>query len=279
MLTIVSAQSDLGLINPPINTDEYNWGVEKGPQVILDSFELQGPKIIKVFPKAANVDPTNYKTIIEKEYGDFAKTIIENHNRENKLLTLGGDHSVSYCSLKAILEIYKEKNVGIIMFDSHADIHTWDTSPSNNFHGIWLRAVIEEMHFDPSNLLYVGNLNIEDEEREYLEQNGVKNINRKQYISNQDGFIQEINDFIAKYDQMHFSFDVDMLDNSEFSATGCYINNGFTRREVVNIFDKINRETLQSLDLVEFNPDRSDNLTVDLDFIYRVIATLLEIPD
>ena len=59
------------------------------------------------------------------------------------VLTLGGDCVADYMSIAAALERHGEK-MALLWVDAHPDINTPQTSPSGNFHGMLLRALMGE---------------------------------------------------------------------------------------------------------------------------------------
>src|SRR5690606_23720336 len=53
-------------------------------------------------------------------------------------LVLGGDHSLAIGSVRGAA---KQKRVGVIWLDAHADFNTHETTPSGNIHGMPLAAL------------------------------------------------------------------------------------------------------------------------------------------
>src|SRR5688500_961736 len=53
-------------------------------------------------------------------------------------LVLGGDHSLSIGSLRGAA---RNKKIGVIWLDAHADFNTHETTPSGNIHGMSLAAL------------------------------------------------------------------------------------------------------------------------------------------
>jgi len=59
-------------------------------------------------------------------------------------VVLGGDHSIAIGSVAGLASYYRKRNkrVGIIWLDAHADSNTPETSPSGNIHGMPLAALL-----------------------------------------------------------------------------------------------------------------------------------------
>jgi arginase len=70
-------------------------------------------------------------------------------------LVLGGDHSLAAGSVAAAAELArrKEKPIGLLWVDAHADMNTPSTSPSGNVHGMPLAALLGP---EPSELARIG---------------------------------------------------------------------------------------------------------------------------
>lgn len=58
-------------------------------------------------------------------------------------LTIGGDCVADYMSIAHALERFGDK-LAVVWVDAHPDINTPDSSPSGNFHGMMLRALMGE---------------------------------------------------------------------------------------------------------------------------------------
>ena len=59
----------------------------------------------------------------------------------DKIATLGGDCGVDMIPISYLNKKYK-CGLGIFWIDAHADIHTPESSPSQNFHGMPIRIMM-----------------------------------------------------------------------------------------------------------------------------------------
>jgi arginase len=173
---------------------------------------------------------------------------------------LGGDHSISYASLQAVLEHHGTQNCGILIFDSHADLHQPSTSPSGNFHGMWLRpfldtfeeavinaAVPQKLH--PNQVLFVGNLLTEPAEAAFMQSEHIENI------SAIDTAAQErVTQFLNSYHHIHVSFDIDVFASAYVPGVGTPNPSGLTSPQVWPLLRQIKTHPSISLDMVEVNP-------------------------
>ena len=103
-------------------------------------------------------------------------------------VVLGGDHSIAIGSVAGLASYYRkrDKKVGIIWLDAHADSNTPETSPSGNIHGMPLAALLgrgarELTHVAgfapkvlPENTAIIGARSIDPGERELLKSLGIR---------------------------------------------------------------------------------------------------------
>jgi arginase len=266
----VKAKSRLGLINPPIREVNHNIGVEEGPEYILSSEFmnqfLNKEEILYKFSDPENVEIKTYYKVIAKEFEQFIKLISNKFDHSKTLVTIGGDHSISLGSLTAVLKVFDPSKTGVIMIDSHGDIHQPSTSPSGNFHGMWLRTILNKFEIETidilvqqklpnENLFYIGNLDIESAEKEYMKENGIDNFNQKHL--NSARFLKKLDLFLTKMDHIHLSLDTDAFSHVFAPATGIMIKNGLAPVDVFPILRKLSLAKSLSVDLVEVNPKRN----------------------
>ena len=212
------------------------------------------------------------KEITNRLYNEVTKSLNDNHFP----LTIGGDHSTAIGSLSASLEYYKG-DVSVIWFDAHTDIHTEETTPSGNIHGIPLSVCIgrckddklniSKYKLDPKNLYYIGIRSYEKEEMEYIKK---ENIIKYSDIDVIEKGIEKVIDEIAskiKTKYVHLSFDLDVLNDEVFPAVNVLLHKTYVSGkgldfDIVNkglklLFEKLN---IISMDIVEYNPLLDKNL-------------------
>lgn len=266
-LLFARIESRLGLIKPPNGETEENRGVEFGSHALLsDQFLCQYPhaQVLDIsFPAPEDVSPSSYFDVLAQAYLQAMKTISDELTPKTTLVCVGGDHSVALASVASILSLHHPKKVAIIMIDSHADIHQPSTSPSGNFHGMWLRPVID--HFEnpaidalvptkssPSQLIYIGNLDIEQAERDFIHAHAIQVFDR--HAATQPALMALIDQLLLTMDHIHISLDIDVFSHQHAPATGMHIAHGLAPSDVLPILEKIRRANSLSLDLVEVNP-------------------------
>ncbi len=248
----------------------------------------------KAFESTKDIYENNFKNIIDmdnyvsdnSEYKEGSKLkyegavkeitnkvynkVLESLNDNNFPLIVGGDHSTSIGSLSASLEYYKG-DLSVIWFDAHTDIHTDETTPSGNIHGIPLSVCIGRCNDDklsiskyklnPKNLYYLGIRSYEKEEIEYVEKENIIKYSDTDVIK--EGIEKVVDEIANKINtkNVHLSFDLDVLNDEVFPAVNVllhktYVSGKGLEFDIVNmglklLFEKLN---ITSMDIVEYNP-------------------------
>jgi len=171
-------------------------------------------------------------------------------------LLIGGDHT---CAIPNIFAsngycMANKEKLGVLWVDAHADFNTMQTSPSKNLHGVPVSVLCGHTlpilafgeHLDPSQFLYYGLRDFDSLEFDRIQE---YNMNILDNINN-------LEEWCKKYDKIHISFDMDSLDPSVFSSVNTPVKNGLTLENISYLFNHLkNTKKLQSMDIVEYNPD------------------------
>lgn len=199
-------------------------------------------------------------------------------------LFIGGDHSVTIPLHKAFGKYYKGKGknkIGVIHFDSHADIcdnydnHKWS-------HACTERRTVEDV-ITPGDLAYVGLRSYEIGELEYFELHP-EILVIKAYDVYKKGYMEaykKLEERFKDYDAVYFTLDIDVLDPAFAPGTGTPEAGGLSSREMIE-FTKlmISNLPIKAMDVVEVSPslDQKNNITswAALKIIYEVFGCLNE---
>lgn len=271
-------RSRLGMINLPHRMDEFNIGVEEGGDFILNNeflAKFPGSVVDSIsFPLPEDTDRKKYFDVIA-ESSQKAVDVIEETLQDNEYqVVVGGDHSVSFCSLIALLRKLHSHSIGYIQIDSHPDINTIATSPTGNFHGMWMRPFIGGFDNElinqmlphilkPEQILYVGNLDMDPEERELIEHKKIKAMSIEELRKSNS--TDRIKKFMDTFDHIHLGIDIDGFDRSIAPATGIPAENGLLVRDIQPLLDLFRSKEGRSLDFVEVNPQKeSADKTIEL---------------
>jgi len=191
---------------------------------------------------------------VEESTKDIYNSALEIVDKGDKTIFLGGDHSISYSTVKAFFDTVKRegKEPCLVIFDAHVDLMPPMSEPT---HEEWLRALIE-YGFPAENILIIGARNLYKSEIEYMNKKKIKTITMNQIT---EVGIHEMCDSIMEFAQgrdkeLYLSIDIDALDPVYAPATGYKEPGGLTTREFLYILQRINKlKNLRIIDIVEIN--------------------------
>lgn len=177
------------------------------------------------------------------EGGNFDRTQkrIENYAEEeyekNRVVGIGGDHSISYGLIKAFDKSFK--NTGLIYFDAHPDCQDYFRTPT--YENV-LRCIIKDTDIYP-NILLIGTREITSSERDFIKKKKLK-VN------------EELGTFLSNIKNLYVSLDIDVLDPKVAPGTGETVSNGLSLEETENKIEEIkdSKAEVRGLDLVEVCP-------------------------
>ncbi len=182
-------------------------------------------------------------------------------------LVLGGDHSLAIGTQAGLARHTKRR--GMLWFDAHADINTYESTPSGNIHGMPVSAILGMGHprlkdfdqpgpkLDARNVVIIGLRSVDRQEAEILTDS------RATYYTMRDidemgmrSVMEEAMEKAAKgVDELHLSFDLDVVDPRWAPGTGTTVEGGLTYRESHLAMELLaDSGLLSSLEFVEVNP-------------------------
>jgi agmatinase len=254
-----------------------------GVPLDTNSFFLKGPsaapQFIRLIERIGCTNPfsedgTNvYKDNIYEDVGDIsfedtnpekAFYTIKNRTTElisdrNKLIFIGGDHSVTYPIISAYVEKYD--NLNVLHLDAHADlrdiIHDNLYSHSSQFARIMETGKI-------NSLTQVGVRTLCSHQREQAKKFCVNIIEMKDFNLN---FIE------ALKSPLYISIDIDVLDPAFAPGVTYCEPGGMTTRQLIEIIQNTNVKIIGA-DIVEFNPFRDINNMTAL-VCYKLLKELI----
>lgn len=162
--------------------------------------------------------------------------------KDARLVTLGGDHSITYPIIKSYAKQYKKIN--LLHFDAHPDLY--DELSNNKYSHACPFARIMEEHL-VSKLVQVGIRCMTGHLREQSEKFGadimeMKNINQWPASLEFDG-------------PLYISIDLDCLDPAFAPGVSHHEPGGMTTRHVIDIIHGLQAHIV-GVDIVEYNPER-----------------------
>jgi agmatinase len=210
-------------------------------------FDIQWPWTFNPFEILAvsdygdcNFDPGRPETVTDSIY-KHAKNIIE---AKVFMLTLGGDHYISYPLIKAHVEAHGP--LSLIHFDAHSD--TWAEDEKRIDHGSMFYHAAKEGLILPESSVQVGLRTHNDDTHGFNIINADEAINcSAEEITNQ---IKEI----VGSNKVYLTFDIDCLDPAYAPGTGTPVIGGLTSHKALKIIRGLVGINLVGIDVVEVSP-------------------------
>lgn len=191
------------------------------------------------------------------------KNSLDIFEEKPKVVFLGGDHSISFSTVKAFFEYCKKsgKEPCLIVFDAHADCMVPMKEPT---HEEWIQALVDS-GFPAENILLVGVRNLHASETTFLKKSGIKVMKMNQLLENFEDSCDIIMEF-AEGKELYVSIDIDVIDPASAPGTGYKEPGGLTSRQFLYLIQRINKiKNLKAVDIVEINPGKDiDGMTVKL---------------
>jgi len=272
------------IIGVPMDLGASRRGVDMGPSALrVGGLAQQLKSMGHQVEDAGNV---LVKQAEEQHYGDkrakylaeIVETcrglaqIVEKTLEEGMVpLVLGGDHSVAVGTAAGVTAWFrkKEKRVGLIWLDAHADMNTPESSPSGNIHGMPLAAIAgygpdeltllggSKPMINPRNICMVGVRDIDAKERKIIKESGVRVFTMRdldergmrEVMAEALRFAQDETDAIC------VSLDLDFVDPADAPGVGTPVRGGVTYRESHLAMEMIaDTKAVAALEIVEVNP-------------------------
>lgn len=199
--------------------------------------------------------PTNTEETLERLYISV-KEMIEKNACERYIM-LGGDHGVSFPSIKAFQE--KFGSIGVIQWDAHHDVRNLEDGGRTN--GTPFRSLIEGGFVKGEHLVQIGIRDFANAKKyhEYTIENGVAVYSMADIES--EGILsivkREVERLSKLVDKIYLSVDMDAVDQA--FAPGCPAigPGGLTSRELLSsISEAASHDQVIAMDIVEIDPSK-----------------------
>ncbi|WP_273566701.1 agmatinase [Maribacter halichondriae] len=213
------------LIRKAYRSDSANYFTESGLEIRPELFDDKGDFEIE-------------------DYFEIEKTTKENLAQGFPLMTLGGDHSITYPIIKSFFEKYGP--IDILHIDSHGDLY--DIFEGDKYSHACPFARIMESEL-ASRLVQIGIRTFSTHQREQAKKYKVETIEMKDFHLSK----------LPKFENpIYLSLDIDALDPAFAPGVSHHEPGGFSTREVLVIIQNINVSIIGA-DIVEYNPTRDIN--------------------
>ena len=198
------------------------------------------------------------------DYFQIEEITAKHLGKDSPLLTLGGDHSITYPILKAFNKVYGK--IDILHIDAHSDLY--DEFEGDQYSHACPFARIMENGL-AGRLVQLGIRTLSEHQKVQAEKFGVEIIAMANF--------QETP--LPRFENpIYLSLDIDALDPAFAPGVSHYEPGGFSTREVLHIIQHINVPILGA-DIVEYNPTRDNNgmtAMVCAKFLKEIASKMLE---
>ncbi len=238
-----------GILGVPFDgTTSYMPGARFGPRSVREAsynFEGYNFRLKRSIPSGI-LDLGDLEVV----HGNFKKTCtklkatIEDIINMNIIpLTIGGDHSISYCILKAMAENFGIDELTVIHFDAHMDLRE-DYTGEKYSHATVMKRIFD---LNPKRIIQIGVRSAAEEEANFSDKNLTS------YTSNQVfEDIQQILKCIETINgPIYISFDIDVLDPAYAPSVGTPSPCGLNPMQIEKLIMGLEGKELVGMDIVE----------------------------
>ena len=195
------------------------------------------------------VNPIDVSDTLER----IEQLIGQLHQGGVTLLSIGGDHIISYPILRAL---GAKRPLGLVHVDAHSDTGDTYFGGQKLTHGTPFRRAIEDGVLDPRRTVQIGIRGhmYAPDEREWALEKGIRIIDMEEVAE------KGIPCAIAEARQVigtgpaYFTFDIDSIDPAFAPGTGTPEIGGFTSREALQLVRGFRHLDLVGADMVEVSP-------------------------
>lgn len=272
------------ILGVPLDLGQERRGVDMGPSAVraaglnsaLKSLGHQVEDSGNIYVKIPEEQHFGDKRA--KYLNEIAETCQEVANRVYQTLeagffpvSLGGDHSIAIGTIAGVSKFYRDRQraIGCLWIDAHADMNTPETSPSGNVHGMPFSASLGQgpealtriFDYTPKvqakDCALIGARDLDSRERRIVKESGVNVFTMRAIDELGMRAVMERSLELATQGTAGFvvSFDMDVVDPDEAPGVGTPVRGGITFREAHLAMEMIaDCKKMLALEVVEINP-------------------------
>lgn len=256
---------------PYDGTSTWMKGADKGPASLIETSEFLEMYDTETDSEAYRVgifvaDEVSEKSSPEKMTDAVYRAVRELLENGKFVALLGGEHSVSFGSIKAHHEQYP--NMSVLQFDAHTDLR-------DEYHGSkYNHACVMARAREICPVVAVGIRSMDISERKYLPEG---NIFLAENIVGKTDWIPKMLERLT--DEVYITIDLDALDPSVMPATGTPEPGGLGWYEMLHILREVAKhKKIVGFDIVELLPKEGTQAAVFLaaKLLYKLIGYVFE---
>ena len=241
----------LSILGIPLDENSsFLKGSAKAPQKIIEAFYSDSSNAYSENGfNCRNTEKIKILDNLELPYGKLAiekiRIIVkEELEKNNHVLSIGGDHSITFPIIEALSAKYDSLN--ILHFDAHPDLY--DDFDNNPFSHASPFARIMENNL-VKRLVQIGIRTLNDHQIDQVNRFGVEVIEMKDFDS----------DLVLQFTgPVYISLDLDGLDPAYAPGVSHPEPGGLSTRNIINIIHSLKGQVIGG-DIVEYNPDKDIN--------------------
>lgn len=229
-------------------TTTYQHGTEKGPEAIIEASRNLELYDIETDFEVYKLGIHTEKPIIadsSKEMLSQLENAVESLIENNKfVVTVGGEHSISYAPIKAHAKHYK--NMTVLQFDAHTDLQpAYENNPWSHASAMARVKEIPEVE----KIVSVGIRSMSSEELPYLDRSHVFFAHELE-----TNWIERVLNKL--HNPIYITFDLDVFDSSLMPSTGTPEPGGLMWNQTMALLKRVIEEkNVIGLDVVELCPN------------------------
>lgn len=226
-------------------TASYRRGAMYGPNALReasDNIETYSSYLDDNMERYSIVDLGDLKTDeFESMNDEFNAIVAKADLTKQRLITLGGEHSISREPIKAHFQQYPD--MVLLHLDAHADLRE-EFNGNPNSHACIARRAMDFMQ--PENLIQYGIRSGTEEEFVWMREHNTRANSLAELVDRLED--------ISNDRPIYLTFDLDFFDPSEFPGTGTPEAGGETFHSFIKIIKILKKKNFIGADIVELAP-------------------------
>lgn len=263
---LVAGEVDVAIVGAPLNMGSGWRDADHGPLALRSMYGMSGnDQYVQVNP-SAELNIVDYGDIAidndstERSVKEIRRVVLEILDAGAMPVIVGGDHSLAFPDVAAMVDHFGKGNVSVVHFDAHYDVGR-DRSHLID-HGQPVHRLMVEGLIEGKDYIQVGLRAGSPDESTYkwLQEEGFRyhsmaEVERFGWDFVLERVLEEARSDTSKDKVIFLSFDVDVLDPTFTSGTGTPVSGGITPREAIPIVRRLCAESdVRGFELVEVAP-------------------------
>lgn len=238
-----------GILGVPFDgTTSYISGARFGPRTVREAsynFEAYNFKLKKPIPSGI-MDLGDLEVVhgnFKKTCSKLKSTIDDVLNQKIIPITIGGDHSISYCIVQALTETLGQNKLTVIHFDAHKDLR--EVYESENYsHATVMRRILD---LNPLQIIQIGVRSASEEETKISDER-ITSFSSYEVFDDIKNVVKCLKNLSGP---IYISCDIDVLDPAYAPSTGTPSPCGLTPMQVEKLMLSLESKELVGMDIVE----------------------------